>query len=130
MFIEFEKVTKLFASFHFSLLKYEDKKTIFLIRFVCKLYTSFKIVLKTQLTTGFKKHKLGLLPIKLVSYFLCAITILHNKFPNSNYNCICRINLPWCFLQFTFPPSFIAWRRERLPTPVFWPGEFHGLYSP
>ena len=22
----------------------------------------------------------------------------------------------------------IAWRRERLPTPVFWPGEFHGLY--
>ena len=24
----------------------------------------------------------------------------------------------------------IHWRRERLPTPVFWPGEFHGLYSP
>ena len=22
------------------------------------------------------------------------------------------------------------WRRERLPTPVFWPGEFRGLYSP
>ena len=22
----------------------------------------------------------------------------------------------------------ITWRRERLPTPVFWPGEFHGLY--
>ena len=21
------------------------------------------------------------------------------------------------------------WRRERVPTPVFWPGEFHGLYS-
>ena len=21
-------------------------------------------------------------------------------------------------------------RRERLPTPVLWPGEFHGLYSP
>ena len=21
------------------------------------------------------------------------------------------------------------WRRERLPTPVLWPGEFHGLYS-
>ena len=20
--------------------------------------------------------------------------------------------------------------KERLPTPVFWPGEFHGLYSP
>ena len=22
------------------------------------------------------------------------------------------------------------WRREQLPIPVFWPGEFHGLYSP
>ena len=22
------------------------------------------------------------------------------------------------------------WRRERLPTPILWPGEFHGLYSP
>ena len=30
-----------------------------------------------------------------------------------------------------FEPQFgkIPWRRERLPTPVFWPGEFHGLYS-
>ena len=24
----------------------------------------------------------------------------------------------------------ISRRRERLPTPVFWPGEFHGWYSP
>ena len=24
----------------------------------------------------------------------------------------------------------IPWRRERVATPVFWPGEFHGLYSP
>ena len=24
----------------------------------------------------------------------------------------------------------ILWRRERLPTPVFWPRAFHGLYSP
>ena len=24
----------------------------------------------------------------------------------------------------------ILWRREMLPTPVFWPGEFYGLYSP
>ena len=31
-----------------------------------------------------------------------------------------------------FDPWFgkIPWRRQRLPTPVFWPGEFHGLYSP
>ena len=24
----------------------------------------------------------------------------------------------------------IPWRRERLSTPVFWPGEFNGLHSP
>ena len=24
----------------------------------------------------------------------------------------------------------IPWRREGLPTPVFWPGKFQGLYSP
>ena len=24
----------------------------------------------------------------------------------------------------------IPWTRERLPTPLFWPGEFHGLYDP
>ena len=24
----------------------------------------------------------------------------------------------------------IPWRRERLPTPVFWPGEIHGRCSP
>ena len=28
------------------------------------------------------------------------------------------------------PRSSYPWRSERLPTPVFWPGEFHGLYSP
>ena len=24
----------------------------------------------------------------------------------------------------------IPWRKELLPTPVFWPGKFHGLDSP
>ena len=24
----------------------------------------------------------------------------------------------------------IPWRREQLPIPLFWPGKFHGLYSP
>ena len=32
----------------------------------------------------------------------------------------------------TWVPSWVGkipWRREQLLTPVFWPGEFHGLYS-
>ena len=24
----------------------------------------------------------------------------------------------------------VPWRREKLPIPVFWPGELHGLYDP
>ena len=27
-------------------------------------------------------------------------------------------------------PWRIPWRRGRLPTPIFWPGEFHGLFHP
>ena len=32
-------------------------------------------------------------------------------------------------IQYTQMPTHVPWRREKLPTPVFWPGEFHGLYS-
>ena len=51
------------------------------------------------------------------------------------------LGLPFC-LSFPFasvknPPAMqetwvgkIPWRRERLPTPVFWPWEFYGLHSP
>ena len=40
-------------------------------------------------------------------------------------------NLP-AMRETAFDPEVgkIPWRRERLSTPVFWPGEFHGLYSP
>ena len=39
-------------------------------------------------------------------------------------------NIYFCFID--YPKDFdcvgkIRWRRDRLPTPVFWPGEFHGL---
>ena len=40
---------------------------------------------------------------------------------------------PFRKLEFVFhvckSVSVWTWRRERLPTPVFWPGELHGLYS-
>ena len=39
-------------------------------------------------------------------------------------------NLPECRRPRLDPwVGKIPWRRKRLPTPVFWPGEFHGLYS-
>ena len=34
------------------------------------------------------------------------------------------------FMGFKVLNMKIPWRREKLPTPVFWPGEFRGLYSP
>ena len=57
------------------------------------------------------------------------------------YNCgtpgLIPLWLSWLriFLQYGRPGfnpwvGKTPWRRERLPTPVFWPGEFHGLYSP
>ena len=40
-------------------------------------------------------------------------------------------NLPLCGMPGLDPwVGKIPWIKERLLTPVFWPGEFHGLYSP
>ena len=43
-----------------------------------------------------------------------------------------RVNSPPECLRPRLDPCVgkISWRRERLPTPVFWPGEFRHLYSP
>ena len=52
-----------------------------------------------------------------------------------------QLGLPWelCWQRIRLPcrrPGFrpwvgkIPWRRERPPTPAFWPGEFHRLYGP
>ena len=46
-----------------------------------------------------------------------------------NYECF-RIHLQWGRPGFNPWVGKIPGRRERLPTPVFWPGEVHVLYSP
>ena len=57
------------------------------------------------------------------------------------YNYPCCWGLPWWLSWWKIHlqcgrPEFnpwvgkIPWRRERLPTPIFWPGECHELYSP
>ena len=38
--------------------------------------------------------------------------------------------LPLSKVGFNLQVGKIPWRREQLPTPVFWPGEFRELYSP
>ena len=52
-----------------------------------------------------------------------------------NFRCINTIFVQTSVISAGNPGSIswvgkLPWRRERLPTPVFWPGEFHGLYSP
>ena len=50
-------------------------------------------------------------------------------FPDSSVGkeAACNAGGPVWFLPWV---RKICWRRDRLPTPVFWSGEFHGLYSP
>ena len=42
---------------------------------------------------------------------------------HSKFDCVLKKSK-----NFTGLSTVGFWRRERLPTPVFWPGEFHGLY--
>ena len=58
------------------------------------------------------------LPIPVFLGFLCG---------SAGKDSICNAGRP----GFDSWVGKIPWRRERLPTPVFWwPGKFHGLYSP
>ena len=50
---------------------------------------------------------------------------IHTKgFPNSSVGKESACRRPW----FSSWVGKTCWRRERLPTPVFWPREFYGLY--
>ena len=95
------------------------------------------------LRRGFVKHfsliKLLYQPIKEATYWKhyfsemqtgsCEVCFWPEGFPCGKESQLVK-NLP--ALRKT-PVWSLGWedprRRERLPTPVFWPGEFHGLYS-
>ena len=56
------------------------------------------------------------------------LLLLHQGFPCGSAGK--RIRLQFRRPGFNLWVWKIPWRRERLPTPVFWPKELHGLYSP
>ena len=61
---------------------------------------------------GTRRHDLSFLNVEFKPAFsLSSFTFIKRLFSSSS--------LP-----------AIPWRREWLPTPIVWPGEFHGLYSP
>ena len=51
----------------------------------------------------------------------CLLGVWPGSFPGGKDECTKPGFNPWVWK--------IHQRRERLPTPVFWPGQFHGLYS-
>ena len=64
--------------------------------------------------------------------YLCYISCLHvYKYLFLHLFSVClRIHLQCRRPRFNSWVRKICWRRDRLPTPVFWPREFQGLYSP
>ena len=85
----------------------------FLDKISCFPFYSFPLLL---CTVYLRRSYLSLLfsgALKLVGYiFPCLLCLSLAGGPGFD---------PWI--------GTIPWRRERLPTPVLWPGEFHGLYS-
>ena len=86
------------------------------------------------IATDWNKHWKQSIYNVYISYFsFLAVFILRQSFSSVQASPVVqlvRICLQWGRTGFNPWVGKIPWRREKLPTPVFWPGEFHGLYSP
>ena len=86
------------------------------------------------IATDWNKHWKQSIYNVYISYFsFLAVFILRQSFSSVQASPVVqlvRICLQWGRTGFNPWVGKIPWRRERLPTPVFWPGEFHGLCSP
>ena len=69
----------------------------------------------------------NLLFFLFLAWYYYLVWIYYMGFPCGSAGIIC---LQWGRPGFSPWVGKIPWRRKQLPTPVFWPGEFHGLYSP
>ena len=99
------------------------------IRYKYDLYYTFSIVAQNFINKMYFLHQY---------YYDTCLIYLYN---HNLYLCSMKLwvslvaqlvkNPPAMWETWVWPLGWkIPWRRERLPTPVFWPGEFHGLYSP
>ena len=87
-----------------------------------------------------KSHKsdayyfLSELPCSWLYIYMCNILLIYlgYTFVFWLYKYILAIHLYMQCRRSGFNPwvGKIPWRREQIPTPVFWPGEFHGLCGP
>ena len=67
--------------------------------------------------------------MKIVSFFVSSFLMILG-FPDSSVGKKKKNRLQCRRPLFSSWVRKIPWRRERLPTPVFWPEEFHGPHSP
>ena len=99
------------------------------IRYKYDLYYTFSIVAQNFINKMYFLHQ--------YSYETCLIYLYNHNL----YLCSMKLwvslvaqlvkNPPAMWETWVWPLGWkIPWRRERLPTPVFWPGEVHGLCSP
>ena len=112
-----------------------------LLIFLCQVLSSFLQALPLHLDSVItmmmpnikSKTKVLTYARQYTSGFICVASFLSDNhfiwytFLTRVFNLIClQCGRPG------YDPWFgkIPWRREGLPTPVFWPREFHGLYSP
>ena len=70
-----------------------------------------------------------ILSFQRTNFWFCWFSLLFSCF---HFPFILFLVISFFLFALGFDPwvGKIPWRRESLPTPVFWHGEFHGLYGP
>ena len=92
-----------------------------------------KLAMKEQSRTIFQEKFQFWLPHALEIKSTSIVCLFENCFSHFGACLIAQLVKNPPAMQETWVCSLgweIPWRRESLPTLVFWPGEFHGLYSP
>ena len=81
---------------------------------LCECLSDRVKVMLSHSELGLEKWAVSV-PVSLDTHFWNPATMFWGSPSSPGFN-------PWV--------GKIPWRRKKLPTPVFWPREFHGLYSP
>ena len=108
---------------------------IYFFAFLSRVNSNCFIVLSARLSSGSSRGQSSLTVFSLENG-----SIFPSSFHTEKFCIVSSWWLPWGLRSYRIllqcgRPGFdpwvgkILWRREQLPTQVFWPGEFRGLYS-
>ena len=134
-YIHFSLVSAFLRYLILPMLAFSQKQIHLCSKVFSCIMKSFEAVIFFSNTIPLKHQKIMLL--KTVPFYWKYSWLLNNTGLNCTGPLICGLPL-WLSWQriclqgrrpgFNLWVGKIPWRRERLPTPVFWPGEFHGLH--